>query len=478
MDVIATGDTALAEVAAEQQRDEMEAACMEPCEPFEWCPQPTTQTTSTTPQSLGLITTKTPTRAPSRFCPTGEIGTCNWFGDPHFLTFDGVRVDELKTGTFWIVRHESIKVQGLFCGAYVPGSRCSGGVASTNRAIAISGSSLSGHVLLVESVEGHVYWDGMVVDKQDGAEDFTFAFSEGSLIIKLSQSSKKLEIRLPGGDFMKIDRNAGRSGGVYMNVPGFHMRARLGQDGLCGNFDGDQSNDKIQPFSYKVALDEDLFRMTTTSARRLDTATDEAITWPRCPAEKIKESFNLCQQKMPSDSPQASIESCAFDVCATGDLAMADASAVFQKTQDQGPCKEAVRCRVTVDDQVNTFVYNGKDMMKLLSRHSVKDFSLTPVPGAKLVIGVENWQNDGCKQAAGFILDCEDLVFPEMEAFGSNTAFPAGDPHLSGDGEGWSKQWAEKLQIPRGQWNWPGVPKPLWPASCPKYAAFRVVLVP
>merc|ERR1711904_693204 len=41
------------------------------------------------------------------------MGLCACFGDPHFMTFDGVAYTERWARTFWLVKSSSVQIQGL-----------------------------------------------------------------------------------------------------------------------------------------------------------------------------------------------------------------------------------------------------------------------------------------------------------------------------------------------------------------------------
>merc|ERR1712066_402395 len=77
----------------------------------------------------------------------GPQGECMVFGDPHVLSFDGQRADYYTKGQYWIVKSDTVKIQGL----YEPTPITNG--LSVTKAIAISGKFLKDHRLIINSLD-------------------------------------------------------------------------------------------------------------------------------------------------------------------------------------------------------------------------------------------------------------------------------------------------------------------------------------
>jgi len=95
---------------------------------------------------------------------------CLAFGDPHFITFDGVKVQgftnshgwEGRAQTYWLVKSDEMQIQGR---AY--------GRRGTSIGFGITGDWLHGHTLMLERSGGAVTvtWDGTNIFGE-GIDDF------------------------------------------------------------------------------------------------------------------------------------------------------------------------------------------------------------------------------------------------------------------------------------------------------------------
>merc|ERR1719326_1492597 len=92
------------------------------------------------------------TTVPTTVAPSPVTRSCSIFGDPHAMTFDGMHSDYYTTGEFWIVKSDTMKIQGK----YNP-THATNGLAVTKR-IAIAGSLMGPHTLIIG--EEHATYDG------------------------------------------------------------------------------------------------------------------------------------------------------------------------------------------------------------------------------------------------------------------------------------------------------------------------------
>merc|ERR1712084_144538 len=101
--------------------------------------------------ALCSTTPPTPTVQPT----VGPAKTCVVWGDPHILTFDNKRVDFYTPGEYWIVKSNTVFIQGL----YRPTHATSG--LAVMKQIAFGGPFMQGHKLIVGATTAS--WDGQLI---------------------------------------------------------------------------------------------------------------------------------------------------------------------------------------------------------------------------------------------------------------------------------------------------------------------------
>jgi hypothetical protein len=159
------------------------------------------------------------------------------------MTFDGLHSDYYTSGEFWIVKSSTVIVQGK----YSP-THATNGLAVTKQ-IALGGSFLHGHHLIVG--EEHATWDGKQILTTFPSQ---FHDTEGLVSIEYNNVGQLLQpgregkalhvvhVTLPGGMTMQINRWNEAGEGRYINTK-ITMPAQEGQDGQCGNFNGNPADD-------------------------------------------------------------------------------------------------------------------------------------------------------------------------------------------------------------------------------------------
>merc|ERR1719480_220676 len=179
----------------------------------------------------------------------GPAGECTFWGDPHLTTFDGARPSFYGDGEMWIVKTAEIKIQGRYMG-----TKYTKGLASTNK-IAVSGSFINNHVIVVGTMESAQ----LTVDDQpvlttlpstyslDGIATLTYN-AEGNLPNKAASVWPKhiVHMDLPKGVSITVYRWAN-----YMDLR-IRMPAQPGQDGSCGNFNGNAADDTTEAIQQRV----------------------------------------------------------------------------------------------------------------------------------------------------------------------------------------------------------------------------------
>jgi len=157
------------------------------------------------------------------------------------MTFDKKRVDFYTQGEYWIVKSSSVQIQGR----YKPTHATSG--LSVMREIAFGGPFLQGSKLLVSATDAS--YNGKPI-----LTGFPSSFNEGGVNAKLDSIGETMQkgregkamhvvhLSLPMGVNVQINRWTEPSEGKYINAK-ITMPAVPGQDGHCGNANGNAADD-------------------------------------------------------------------------------------------------------------------------------------------------------------------------------------------------------------------------------------------
>jgi len=183
--------------------------------------------------------------------------TCTLWGDPHIIFFD--QVGEIKDqalsfygdGDFWIVKSPKVSIQGRF-----EGTKYTEGLAATNQ-IVVGGSFLGSHKIEVGTRQSGI----MTVDGQSVFSTFPaapYSAADGSFTVAYDSQGEVPDV-IPEGNEKRIVRMTLPLGitvnvyqwSNYMDVS-ITMSAQPGQDGVCGNFNGNNADDTTETIMQRI----------------------------------------------------------------------------------------------------------------------------------------------------------------------------------------------------------------------------------
>jgi hypothetical protein len=235
-------------------------------------------------------------------------------------TFDGSHASFYSQGEYWMVKSMTVWIQGR----YLPTPITNG--LSVVKEVAIGGPFLqsadgSKNILRISALTAT--WNGAPIipgfpdqwtNEDPAVEVTTDASGE---ILQQGRQGKDMHVvhvRLPLGVRMQINRWNEPGEGDYLNVE-ISMSVQPGQDGHCGNFNGDPNDDTRPLIRARIGTTgvapENLLFKTKTPVREANRP-----DLNNCPTEKSNHARDVCEKMSKNHIAD---KNCMIDVCFGGD---------------------------------------------------------------------------------------------------------------------------------------------------------------
>jgi len=246
----------------------------------------------------------------------GQLGDCLMWGDPHVETFDKAIANFYDEGEFWVVKSPDVHIQARYLA-----TPFTNGLAATHQ-IAVGGPFLNGHKIVVGPMEnGQIAMDGKPI-----LQTFPSSLSDPSCGVQLRYNGEGRLVDNAQGHLEKHIVHMDLPLGVHLQVMRWanHLNVRItmrsgasGQDGSCGNFNGNAADDStaaiMSRIGQRVPVDDLLFHAAAVVGPG-----GQHVTIADCEETKREHAMKLCKADQPGAGGKL-LESCIFDVCFGGD---------------------------------------------------------------------------------------------------------------------------------------------------------------
>jgi len=257
---------------------------------------------------------------PTTTSPAGQRGVCRIFGDPHVKTFDGSHASFYSQGEYWLVRSNTVWIQAR----YGPTPVTNG--LSVVKEVAIGGPFLQSsngqkNILRVTATTATFNLQPIIQNFPDQWSnkdpDIEVVTDSSGEVLQQGRQGKQMHVvhvKLPQYVELQINRWNEPGEGDYLNIK-ITMYVEPGQDGHCGNFNGDPNDDTRPLIRSRIGT-------TGVDPQFLLFRTKTPVVAPdrpdlnNCPTEKANHARDICSQA--SKNGMASKE-CMTDVCFGGD---------------------------------------------------------------------------------------------------------------------------------------------------------------
>jgi hypothetical protein len=181
--------------------------------------------------------------------PDPVTDVCAVFGDPHIIQFDArtndksQSFDSYRFGNYWLVKSTAVWIQGH----YHTINQRKPGVGYLTK-VAIGGPFLQGSTMMVEAnaIGAQVWWnDDLVLQGQAPAshEEMGGAVVASRVVSQSRRAKDRVDIVFPDDVSITVQAYVKSGKSTFLSA---HVRMSqiTGQDGQCGNFNGDLADDQ------------------------------------------------------------------------------------------------------------------------------------------------------------------------------------------------------------------------------------------
>lgn len=270
-------------------------------------------------------------------------GSCTIWGDPHISPFDsglfgaepGPPVSILTSGDYWLVKNQDIQIQGRYgTTIYTVAGQ------SALLELAISGSFINNSTFIVRPTKDKMTWDNEHILPSIPSE-----FAKPFCRLKYLDGEQHIDDVLSGNPVKLVKAFFVRNVQLTINRWPEHIDAIItmpqqlnGQDGHCGNFNFDPSDDSkekiLERMGTVVSPSESLF----PDGAQMQAHAFAERTLADCQPQVQQKARKACEAMIHaegSDLGPANMETCMFDYCFAGkDFAAEDAIVIHESEEE------------------------------------------------------------------------------------------------------------------------------------------------
>jgi len=267
------------------------------------------------PEVLTVAPTTTTMTTTTTTMPPPKIGECTFWGDPHLRTFDGGRPSFYGEGEFYIVKSDTVIIQGRYMG-----TRYTDGLAATNK-VAVGGPFLKGHTIVVGCLEcGDILVDGNPVLQHFPSRVHipgvaTIDYDDQGKVVDQATLDRKMRIvhmTLPNNVQFTVFRWAN-----YVDLR-LIMERQPNQDGSCGNFNDNPDDDSTQAVFNRVGARIPEGEMLFGHRAEIGLTEVETKLLALCPRDVFSKARRACAEdlrRVPGSGDATLEKSCMLDYC-------------------------------------------------------------------------------------------------------------------------------------------------------------------
>jgi len=249
--------------------------------------------------------------------PLAPPEDCLIWGDPHVETFDHGFPNFYEEGEYYLVKSPAVIIQ-----ARNLATPFTNGLSATHQ-IAVGGDFLGGRKIVVGPMEnGQITMDGQPI-----LQAFPSTLDDNEHGIHLSYNAQGKLVDNAQGHLDKHIVHMDLPLGVHLQIMRWanHLNVRItmapragGQDGFCGNFNGNAADDSTQAIKSRIGQRIPANELLFNHPAQVGPG-GHPVTIADCAEAKRTHAMKICKADQPNVEKRQLVESCVFDVCFGGD---------------------------------------------------------------------------------------------------------------------------------------------------------------